>query len=68
MLKVSSNFLTYTTFKVKHVSRYRINPHTTHTFKHRSTNVKQGVRVINGYKNQNFITSMPRERVRVEQG
>ena len=36
----------------------RITPHTTHTFIHCSTYVKEGVRVINGYINQNIFTSM----------
>ena len=37
---------------------YRITPHTTRTFIHCSTYVKEGVRVINGYINQNIFTSM----------
>ena len=35
--------------------KYRITPHTTHTFIHCSTYVKEGVRVINGYINQNIF-------------
>ena len=37
---------------------YRSTPRTTHTFIHCSTYVKEGVRVINGYINQNIFTSM----------
>ena len=37
---------------------YRITPHTTHTFIHHNTYVKEGVRVINGYIKQNFFTLM----------
>ena len=37
---------------------YRITPHTTRTFIHCSTYVKEGVRVIDGYINQNIFTSM----------
>ena len=37
---------------------YRITPHTTHTFIHHNTYVKEGVRVINGYINRTFFTSM----------
>ena len=37
---------------------YRITLHTTHTFIHHNTYVKEGVRVINGYINRTFFTSM----------
>ena len=40
------------------LNNYRITPHTTHTFIHCSTYVKEGVRVFNGYINQNIFTSM----------
>ena len=36
---------------------YRITPHTTRTFIHCRTYVKEGVRVINGYINQNIFYS-----------
>ena len=35
--------------------RYRITPHTPRTFIHCSTYVKEGVRVIDGYINQNIF-------------
>ena len=47
---------------------YRITPHTSRTFTQCSTYVKEGVRVINWYIDQNFFTSMPRVRGRVGQG
>ena len=34
---------------------YRITPHTTCTFIHHNTYVKEGVRVINGYINRTFL-------------
>ena len=37
---------------------YRITPHTTRTFIHHNTNVKEGMRVINGYINRTFFTLM----------
>ena len=37
---------------------YRITPHTPRTFIHHNTYVKEGVRVINGYINRTFFTSM----------
>ena len=37
---------------------YRITPHTTHTFILCRTYVKEGVRVINGYINQNIFTAI----------
>ena len=39
-------------------SMYRITPHTTRTFIHHNTYVKEGMRVINGYINRTFFTSM----------
>ena len=37
---------------------YRITPHTTRTFILCRTYVKEGVRVINGYINQNIFTAI----------
>ena len=39
------------------LANYRITPHTTRTFIHCRTYVKEGVRVINGYINQNIFYS-----------
>ena len=47
---------------------YRITPRTPRTFIQCSTYVKEGVRVINRYINQNFFTSMPRVWGHVGQG
>ena len=40
------------------LKKYRITPHTTRTFIHCRTYVKEGVRVINGYINQNIFTAI----------